>query len=250
MSISIPPSIPSPQVAPSAPPDSLWRLSVDQYHAMIRTGILTDGDPVELLEGLLFRKNAPDTAPDPLWPLSVDQYHAMIREGILTEDDPVELLEGLLVRKMSKNPPHAVATGLVQDALTAAIPTGWHVQMQDPVTTEDSEPEPDVKVVRGQRRDYLNRHPGPQDVALTVEVSDSSLQRDRGLKKRVYASTRIPVYWIVNLIDQRIEVYTDPSGPADKPDYRQRQDFARTDTIPVVIEGKVVAQLSVGELLP
>jgi Uma2 family endonuclease len=207
MSISTPPSVPLARVAPSAPAGPLWRLSVDQYHAMIR-------------------------------------------KGILTEDDPAELLEGLLVVKRSKNPPHSVATGLVQDALTLLVPIGWHVQTQDPVTTEDSEPEPDVKVVRGDRRDYVNRHPGPEDVALAVEVSDATLHRDRGVKKRVYARARIPVYLIVNLVENKIEVYTDPSGPGDEPDYRQRQDYGRGDAVPVVIQGQVIGHLPVDQLLP
>src|SRR5262245_39214068 len=121
---------------------------------------------------------------DVIWRFSVDQYHAMIRAGILTEDDPVELLEGWLITKMSKSPKHRVVTQLARETLARVLPSGWYVDAQEPVTTADSEPEPDVAVVRGERRQYLDHHPGPQDVALVVEVADSSLQRDRSLKKR------------------------------------------------------------------
>src|SRR5689334_15579640 len=76
---------------------------------------------------------------DLVWPLSVVQYHKMIREGILTEDDPVELIEGVLVAKMPKNPPHSVATGTVREALEKLLPAGWHVRVQEPITTEVSE---------------------------------------------------------------------------------------------------------------
>ncbi len=62
-----------------------------------------------------------------LYRLSVKQYHAMIRAGILTEDDQVELLEGFLVSKMSKNPPHVVATDLLQRVLSRVVPDGWYV---------------------------------------------------------------------------------------------------------------------------
>ena len=130
---------------------------------------------------------------EPIWQLSIDQYHQMIQSGILTDDDPVELLEGWLVSNMPKNPPHSVATQLTRQVLERFLPAGWHVDTQEPITTDTSEPEPDVTVVRGDRRDYLDHHPGPEDVALLVEVADASLQRDRGSKKRLYARARIPV---------------------------------------------------------
>ena len=73
------------------------------------------------------------------------------------------------------------------------MPQGWYVDAQEPITTSDSEPEPDVVIVRGDTRQYLNRHPGAQDLALVVEVADTSLQRDRTSKKRLYARVGIPV---------------------------------------------------------
>jgi Uma2 family endonuclease len=85
---------------------------------------------------------------------------------------------------------------------------------------------------------------------LVVEVADATLSQDRASKKRLYASARIPVYWIVNLLENQIEVYTDPSGPADEPDYRQRQDYGPADTLPVVIEGRELGRVAVRELLP
>jgi Uma2 family endonuclease len=187
---------------------------------------------------------------DVIWRFSVDQYHAMIRAGILTEDDPVELLEGWLVTKMPKNPPHSVVTQLTREALARILPSGWYVDAQEPITTADSEPEPDVVVVRGDRRQYLNRHPGPQDVALVIEVADSTLQRDRSLKKRLYAAAGIPVYWIVNLLDGQIEVYTNPSGPGEQPDYHQQQNYGPADAVPMMIEGREVGRLTVRDLLP
>jgi Uma2 family endonuclease len=187
---------------------------------------------------------------DFIWRLSVDQYHEMTRTGILTEDDPVELLEGWLVTKMPKNPPHRLATQLTREALARILPPGWYVDAQEPITLADSEPEPDIVVVRGDRRRYRDRHPGPQDVALVVEVADATLQRDRTLKKRLYAFADIPVYWIVNLLENQFEVYTEPSRSAEQPDYRQRQDYNLSDDIPLVIEGREVSRLAVRELLP
>jgi Uma2 family endonuclease len=187
---------------------------------------------------------------DDIWRLRVDQYHAMIRTGILTEDDPVELLDGWLVVKMPQNPPHRVAIRLTYKALEAIVPTNWYIDTQAPITTADSEPEPDLMVVRGDPRQYLDRHPTPQDLALVVEVADTSIQRDRAFKKRLYAAARIPVYWILNLPEGRCEAYSEPSGPGDEPDYRQRQNYGPTEEIPVMIEGVEVGRLAVHALLP
>lgn len=187
---------------------------------------------------------------EPIWRLSVDQYHEMIEAGILTDLDRVELLEGLLVLKMTKQPPHTVAIDLTRLALQDVIPENFCIRSQDPVTCEGSEPEPDIAVVRGKLRDFAKRHPATREVPLLIEASDTTLRRDRGLKKRIYAGEKIPVYWIINLIDGQVEVYTDPTGPGDQPDYRQRQDYHPGDEIPVVIDGKEVGRISVSELLP
>jgi Uma2 family endonuclease len=135
---------------------------------------------------------SPGKPDDLIWRLSVGQYHEMIRAGILTSDDPVELLAGWLVYKMPKNPPHRIATRLAQEVLEAVVPTGWYVDAQEPVTLSDSEPEPDVMIVRGETRDYHDRHPGPEDVALIIEVADPTLERDREVKKILYARAGIP----------------------------------------------------------
>ncbi len=147
----------------------------------------------------------------PIWRISVERYHEMLQQGLLTADDRVELLAGVLVEKMSKNPPHRVATGRARRALEAIVPAGWYVEMQEPVTLSgSSEPEPDVAVIRGAFDDYRDRHPGASEVALVIEVADSTLPRDRVVKKQIYASAGIPLYWIINLIDHTLEVFSQP----------------------------------------
>ena len=192
----------------------------------------------------------PGLPPEPIARISVDQYHGMIQAGVIDEDDRLELLEGWLVPKMSKKPPHAASTELTREALRQQLPAGWFIKSQDPVTTGDSEPEPDVSVVRGTIRDYFERHPGPSDIGTLIEVAETTLTRDRGIKKRVYARARILVYWIVNLVDRQIEVYTDPTGPADQPDYRQDQVFKPGDSIPIVLDGTEIGRLEVNQVLP
>jgi Uma2 family endonuclease len=194
--------------------------------------------------------NSPQMPQVPLWRLSVDKYHDMVRYGILTEDDNVELLNGLLIAKMTKSTAHCAANWLAQDSLAKVISEGWHVDSQNAITLATSEPEPDVAVVRGQARDYLEHHPSAGELALVVEVSDSSLRHDQVFKKAIYAAAAIPVYWIINLIDRQVEVYTDPTGPAEQPDYGQRRAFSGTEQVPVVIAGREVARIPVRELLP
>jgi len=187
---------------------------------------------------------------EPIWQLTVGQYHEMVRAGILSEDDPVELLEGWLVTKMMKNPPHCAATELARKALEQALPQGLHVRTQEPVTLATSEPEFDLAVVRGGLRDYPDRHPGASDVILVVEVADASLERDRTLKKRVYAEAGIPAYWIVNVLERRLEVHGNPSGPSESPGYRTHQDYRPEEQVPLVIDGQELARIVVGDLLP
>jgi len=83
-----------------------------------------------------------------------------------------------------------------------------------------------------------------------MEVADTSLDQDRGTKKRIYAEAGIVIYWIVNLVDRHVEVYTDPTGPADVPDYRHRRDYDPAEEIPLVLDGAEAGRLPVHELLP
>lgn len=182
--------------------------------------------------------------------LSVEQYHEMIEAGILQSGDPIELLEGWLVYKMPKNPPHVYVTSTTAEIVQALLPVGWFVRQQDPITFEDSEPEPDVSVVRGHVRLYVARHPIPSEVALVIEVSDSTLERDQHVKQRIYAEGRIPFYWIINLVHDQIEVYSNPSGSGAQATYLRKEIFRATDSIALVIENKQVGSLLVQDLLP
>jgi Uma2 family endonuclease len=126
---------------------------------------------------------------------------------------------------------------------------GWYVNAHEPVTTSDSEPEPDVTVIRGKIRDYSEHQPLAADVALVVEVSDATLQQDRTLKLRLYARAGIPVYWIINLPDRQLEVYSDPGEVEDNATYRQSMIYHPNDTVPVVINRQEIGQLKVNDLL-
>jgi putative restriction endonuclease len=188
--------------------------------------------------------------PVPVRRFSVEEYHRMIEAGVFIEDDRFELLEGWIVPKTTHKPPHDVAIVLASDCLRSHLSPQWHIRTQAAITTSDSEPEPDLAIVRGAPRDYRYRHPGPQDLAFLVEVADSSLRSDRTLKARLYARAAIPLYWNINLIDTQVEVYTDPTEPGGNPSYRQRRDYLVGDVLPLVIASQEIAQIAVRDVLP
>jgi Uma2 family endonuclease len=113
--------------------------------------------------------------PFPTARFSVEQYHWMIESGAFTEDDRLELIEGWVVQQMANGPGHEFAVGQGEELLRACVPAGWHVRNQAPITLTNSEPEPDLTIVRGGRGVYRQRHPVASEVALVVEVSDTSL---------------------------------------------------------------------------
>jgi Uma2 family endonuclease len=145
--------------------------------------------------------------------ITLDQYHEMIRQGLFEprEEHHVELLEGEITPMSPVGPPHSSFLSLLNEWSLRRLPKKavW-VRVQDPVEIPelDSEPEPDL--VWAKRADYSERHPLPQDVLLLIEISDSSLPKDRGIKAQVYAKAGIADYWIVNVLDQCIEVRRDP----------------------------------------
>jgi Uma2 family endonuclease len=118
------------------------------------------------------------------------------------------------------------------------------------ITLADSEPEPDFAVVRGTAADYENRHPGAADVGLVIEVANSSLLRDQRDKTHIYARGGIVCYWIVNLVDSRVEVYIQPSGPTAVPSYGSFQTYQPADSVPLILDGNAVGAIAVADLLP
>jgi Uma2 family endonuclease len=181
--------------------------------------------------------------------LSVAQFHRMIETGVLSEDDKVELLEGYLVPKMPPNPPHSNTVTNAGETFTSHLPSGWRVRREQPVVLADSQPEPDIVLVRGDRTTFRNRHPAPADIGLVGEVADTTLDEDRADKARIYARANLPVYWIINVVDRQVEVYTDPRPNDPVPAYASRTDYRSGDAVPLVLDGKPVAQLPVDELL-
>jgi hypothetical protein len=181
---------------------------------------------------------------------SVTKYQHMIESGTLDDEDHVELLEGYVVLKMPRNPRHDSSVHRVLEVLLPVRPKGWTVRIQAAITLSDSQPEPDLALVRRRAADYDNRHPGPADIGLLVEVADSSLLRDTKDKARIYARAGIACYWVINLVDGAIEVYTQPSGPTAAPAYGHHQTIRPPDAVPLTLDGAALGPLPAAELLP
>ena len=192
---------------------------------------------------------ATDARQPRFWRCSVEKYHEMVRRGILGPEDRVELLEGVIVQKMTKYPLHRTVAYRLVKALERSVPHGFYVGSQDPVSLAESEPEPDAVVIRGNSDDYSNRHPASADVALVAEVGDSSLAYDKLDKKNVYAKNGIGVYWIVNLVDWQIEVYSRPAATATGHDYTLCSVFTPADNVPLVIDGRTIAEIPVKSII-
>lgn len=183
--------------------------------------------------------------------MSVADYHDLGERGILTPEDRVELIDGYLVLKPMQNTPHATTVDRLTEIFVLNLQMQpWRARFQLPASIGMSEPEPDATVVRGNARTFAQRHPRASEIALVLEISDSSLRSDREVKGPIYARAGIPTYWIVNLTEAKVEVYTQPSGPGDDPKYAERKDFTAVDSIPLILDGQLVASLPVVDLLP
>jgi len=180
---------------------------------------------------------------------TVDDYDRMIEDGTIGEDDQVELWDGTVVSKMPKNPRHRVGTMKTAEALGRVIPPAWHVAKEEALVIKPrSKPEPDVAVIRAELKYDSSRDATAADCCLLVEVADKSLAHDQGEKLAGYAGAEIPVYWIINLRADRVEVYTCPDPMAGQ--YGNHVDYYPGQDVPVVIDGRVVGQIAVADLLP
>jgi Uma2 family endonuclease len=191
------------------------RLSVDQFHRMIELGILRDGEPIELIDGILVRKDNSDSGGDP----------------------------------MTHGPRHAYCVQRLKELEARVRQHGSHLRQQLPITLSESrEPEPDITVAIGTIDDYRDRHPTAAECLVAIEVAASSLEFDRCVKEPIYAAAGIPVYWIVNIPECRIEVYQSPIPSEGR--YRNRVDYKPSDTIKLPLSAGRSIDVAVDEILP
>jgi Uma2 family endonuclease len=183
--------------------------------------------------------------------IDVATYDRMIEAGVFPPDSRLYLWEGQLVLPMTKGEDHEYAVAALTELIVRLLPPGWHVRPSSPVRVGDySVPEPDFLVLRGANREYRKRRPLTRDTSLAIEVSHSSLKLDAGEKLRGYASDSLATYWVVNIPNQRIEVHTRPSGPAEIPSYGECVRYELDDVVPVILDGREVGRIVVKDVLP
>jgi Uma2 family endonuclease len=177
------------------------------------------------------------------------EYERLVDLGVFREE-PIELIGGQLVVADPQGPYHASAVTKIDYGLRAVLPAGWIVRLQAPVSLdEESEPEPDLVLVRGSPGDYRASHPARP--VLAVEVAETSLEFDRERKGSLYARAGIQDYWIVNLVDRALEVYREPEpDPTAQYGWRYRSFTSLTPESFVVPLAFASSQVAVADLLP
>lgn len=190
--------------------------------------------------------------------LNVEQYHQMIRLGILPECARIELVDGFLVVKdrskrgedpSSVSPEHRWAVESLRCLSQHLNSADMHIGSQQPVTIGTMhEPEPDASFVKGPLDDYRSRTPTADDVACVCEVSDSSLEYDRTVKQRLYATAGIPQYVIVNLVDRIVELFAEPNASAGR--YARHRIVGPGEQFEIELGAGRRLTVSANELLP
>ena len=182
--------------------------------------------------------------------LTVDEFRQIIDTGVF-EDRRVQLLDGELF-EVTKNPPHDFTVSVVADRLRTILPARrWVVREEKTIEPWPFWwPEPDITVARGPHRRYEHRHPGPRDIALLVEVCDTSQYEDRVKKPPAYARIEVPQYWVIDINRRAVEVFTHPLRLGRPPRYLERSEYTEGDAITVTIEGRKYRPIRVAEILP
>lgn len=166
---------------------------------------------------------------------TIDEYHKLVDIGFFTENDRIELIRGEIVEMAPKRTPHSVCNSILWKRLYELIGRQAEIRVQEPITLpSNSEPEPDVIIARKKDDNYLAAHPTVEDIILVIEISDSTLKYDRETKLSLYAEAGINNYWIVNLVDRNLEVYTNPfSNSGDKFGYRNKSIILPNEEIDI-----------------
>lgn len=182
--------------------------------------------------------------------LTVAKYEELARHGILGPGDKVELLHGMLARKMTTHTPHTFATTTLMFMLYDRCRASCCIRCQQPIiASNDSMPEPDISVARGSLFDYLVHQPTAAQTVLVVEVSDSTLRLDLGVKLLLYAEALIPEYWVVDVANDKLHVHTLPRA-GKKPGYGSVTVLGRGDEVPLTLRGEAFGSIRVGDFLP
>jgi Uma2 family endonuclease len=191
---------------------------------------------------------APSSPVEMPYLFSVDEFYRMIDLDIFPDDARVGLWEGRVYQEMAKNHPHSFSWARLNATLFPLLPAGWSLWAECSVTiSPDKAPLPDMLILRGDLEVYRGRRPEAADVAVLIEVADSSLKIDMSTKLRAYAEAGIPIYWVVNLRDGVIHVHSDPIAAEER--YASMSTIGLDGSIPFVLDGRHVAMIPAAAIL-
>lgn len=157
-----------------------------------------------------------------------DEIHQMVKIGILPEESGWELIHGEIIHRMMIGSRHASVVKRINRILIMLFGERFIIGVQDPIHIDEyNDPEPDISLLKSRDDFYEAGHPNPSDVLLVLEVSDSTLEYDRDVKKGLYAKAGISEFWLVNLIDNTIERYSEPADGR----YFQMKIFKQSEMI-------------------
>ena len=179
---------------------------------------------------------------------SIREYQRMIDAEVLAEDEHVELLDGVIVPMSPTSPRHAAQVARLGQLLRSRLGGRVLVREEKAITVEPvTQPEPDLAIVRARSDFYARAHPTAGDVLFLIEVADTSLERDRGVKLALYAAGGIPVVWVLDLPGDRLWVASEPRGS----EYADVEEFGRSDSIRRLTPPGLAADLvlTVGDVL-
>ncbi|MBC6436319.1 Uma2 family endonuclease [Nostoc sp. HG1] len=176
---------------------------------------------------------------------SMEDYHRMVEFGILTPADQVELLEGVIVQLNPQRSPHAATKQCASDYLRERLMGQVIVRVQLPITLPpDSEPEPDIAIVRLDPRKYFDRHPQPDDILFLAEVADSTLNEDRIRKAKIYAKANISEYWVLDVHKRQVLGFRRSDGEH----YTEEFVLSENDSIELFAFPEIL--ISISQLFP
>lgn len=158
--------------------------------------------------------------------INVEEYSKMAEVGILRADDHVELIQGEIIKMSPIGSKHAAIVKKLASILNGLFKDSFVIGIQDPIILDDTnEPEPDISLLTYRSDFYVDSHPKAKDIVAIIEVAGSSLKYDQSVKIPLYAAFNIPLYWIIDIENNRIEVYQNPSGSnyLDKSSYHGDQ---------------------------
>ena len=177
---------------------------------------------------------------------TIDEYNRLAELGFFHEDDRVELIKGEIIPMAAKGTLHSTFSRRLIRELSKLITNQATLQSQDPIIIPpNSEPEPDIAILKNKDDDYLNSHPAAQDLLLLIEIADSSLKYDQEVKLPLYAEAGITDYWIFNLIENCLETYNQPFQDLQgKFGYRRKVIFLPNETVNLPCFSELALDLS------